>query len=300
MPTLSIEGDRKGHPAIPANSTEQIGLLGKYMGDLITRNNKQKPALSEPFSSTDNFMQSFRYVGILSRLYREAFKFYLLPKDNISIAEFRGVFAGMAFQGGALEYAQRVTPKGNRLVKSNPRLIELYQRMYPNAEIISRSLGRSSLLGISIPDALELGLNQDGKPEAKKVYEASLTDAEEDYRRHYVGFLRHKKDFPSIFEKSELVFMAPRQSHLPDDIQVDPSVSVWELPIDRVLFSFNMYKLIKRFRYAKDSATLSETQRRARYQYQRVWDHLDRFGWDGEADPEELYLQRIIFNGKSG
>lgn len=304
MSTSLKEGDRKGHPAIPANSATQINLLEKQLSHLITQNHNQRLIEVEPFSSIDNFLQSFRYVGILSRLYREAVRFYLLPHDNVSMAEFRNVFVGMAFQGAALDYAQRVTPERNVLVKSNPRLVDLYHMMYPNAQIVSQSLGRNSLLGISVTDALELGLNKDGKPEAKKAYEASLADDEEDYRRHYIGFLRRKIDFPSIFRDSELVFLAPQQSHLPDDINVDPAVKIWELPIGRVRFSYGIKRLIKRFRYAKDSATLSYMQTEARYQHRRAWDHLNTYRGilraDAGIDPEELYLQRIYLRGKSG
>ncbi len=226
-----------------------------------------------------------------------------MPHDDLEQASLRRVFAGVFFQAGAAEYARKGTPEGSVLVDSNSRLVDSYHKMYPDAPLTVRPLRTNSLLGIPVPDAWEIGVDKKGTPTVSKVFEASLNNQPENYYRHYIGFLVRKRDFPSIFGNSELVFMGPQRSNVPAEILGDTSVHFWELPITRLQFGRAMDWLWNEFRYAKDSATLAEMQERARQQYQRAWDHLDRYGSiedGGEVDTEELYFQKILLNGKSG
>ncbi len=285
----------------PANSLQQIELLEKNLQQLI-RETSHKVEPKDTFLDGETLVDSSIKIRSLTILYRGAVRFNLVPHNDLEQASFRRVLAGVFFQAGSVEYVRQVTSEGSVVVDSNSRLVDLYHKMYPDALLTAGPLGTNSLLGISVPDAWEIGMNKNGTPEVSKVYEASLNNQPEGYYRHHVGFLVRKRDFPSIFGNSQLIFIGPQRSNVPPEILGDTSVRLWKLPITRLQFRKAMHWLWHEFRYAKDSATLAEMQERAREQYQRAWDHLDRFALngDGEVDVEELYFQRMLLNGKPG
>lgn len=269
-----VETKTTDNSAPPAGSS-----IEDFLHQLVVSQRQESQAWQSQltsFESRKDIFRGFQATTIFRRMYQEAFRYHLLPRNDQQLNSFRDRLAGALFQGAALIYYALALPQSQLMLFSD-KTLDLYQKLYPNSPRREEPLGQTSLVGISVPDSIIIDTSQE-KEQILALCECTLSGDSNYYDRHYQGSIMDRKRFPALFVSTHLVFITPKNPYLPLHIEKDREVKAVELSFSREQFRDYIDSVYKFYRVDQDMPTLVEVQQCATLQFKRAQSYLENSG----------------------
>lgn len=257
---------------------EQKAELGRYPFAPESFD-RRKPVLSE-FNSSSRFR----------KIYDQSMRFHLMPHSDEELKKYRDYFAGKLFEEIAYSLLSGMEFPG-RIVLSPDRTVHVYRAFYPGMPITSHFFG-VSIGGISVPDGMMFEVRE-GIERIVAVCEYTLFGHPSYFDNKYQSFNKTQRKFEQRFADTNLMFVVPKEAHVPSSIRYNKAVKVQELPFVHSQFRdfvdnvYNRYR-IENNHYRREQGiehehpTLAEAQAMARREYERGVHRLI----DGTLTPE--------------
>lgn len=232
-----------------------------HLGQLLSKLRKEQFADVAPAASSVSRAQllaDFKKTPNFWQTYREAVRYFAIPRGQQEMAMLSGRFAGRLFQEIAYLSAANASAKTGEVVLCSDRTLHFYETLFPDRPKLVDPFDVGTIDGVSVPDGLSLGV--DGR--ILTVWEYSLRGDYNYFAGKMEYFTIDARRYPELFGGAELKFVTPTF------LENKPyGYTFFELPFahgqlrdfkDSIYFHFRPDGM--------DSATLDEIQQRARWQ----------------------------------
>ena len=228
------------------------------------------PFAPESFDRRKPVLAKFISSSRFREIYDQAMRFHLMPHTDEELEEYRNRFAGRLFEELAYSFLSGREFPG-RIVLSPERTLNVYMAFYPGMPVAYNLFG-ASIGGISVPDGIMFEAH-DGIERIVAVCEYTLFGHPSNFETTYEAFNKDKGHFKQTFADANLVFIVPKEPHVPSRIRYNRAVKVQELPFVRSQFRDFVDNVYCRYRKEQgtehEHPTLAEAQAIARDKYWR-------------------------------
>ena len=150
-------------------------------------------------------LEDFMKAGGFEPIYYRAARDCQLPMKQGDVEHFTRYFAARVFEQIAYFF---MLNSGVGLFTSPTETFEFYRWLYPNNQLRSNTLGFDSIRGVTVPDGL-LVEKLHGLYKIIAVCEYTLTRDTEIFKHKFRSFKKIRRDFPAVFNVTQLVFLVP-------------------------------------------------------------------------------------------
>lgn len=227
------------------------------------------------------------------RIYKEASRFCLQPRDRNEQIRYRTGFVGSTFQELAFKFLS-LNFFPDSVILSPERTLDFYSKLHPSFQKRNHFFGLNSLQGISVPDGMVIA--KDGRVLA--ICEYSVKGGYSYFVNKYENFNKDKKYFSGLFSNSKIVFVVPKLINVPFYFRnIKEDVDFKMLPFNHEQFRSFIDGIFSSFRINPNDASLNDLQKRVREQIERGSVYMQT----GDATSEyKRYMERSNFKYKPG
>ncbi len=289
---VDLETSRKTNPKSVAPILRD--LIARQTAELVCEKSQQNIAILSDSSSP--YLERVLKSPMWDELYSQAVSAFCLP--NLSIDEnrqIRGRFAGAFFETSAYWWNVIGNQNPDVIFLDHNRTLALFQSMFKQAHPMSHLFGADSLLGVYVPDFLEVDLAKN-PPKISRGLDAKA-GADLKYLPEFLLCSRvfgdDCLDFPEVFNSdAPLIFCVPPRSPMKRMLKENSELGFEDMPFSSKALGQFINWTINQYRPDEEnSATLAEIHNRVRTQEKRYLSEI----WTKPLTPEvRMYLGKTL------
>lgn len=193
---------------------------------------------------TTNFLKSEEFLKLQGVLEAQM-KQDISSPDKYRRAQIKGEFAGACFERLGYSFLKGQLMPGHYLASPQETLAYFQEFIYPQRDLITRSLFETTLSGVYIPDGLVFEGEGVARGRLRAIVDYTMTPNARNLERKLAGLEELKTMTPTVFSNAQLIVVSPITDlfdKVPKDLKENPDLGFEFFPYHKLFLRKKIWR----------------------------------------------------------